>query len=420
MHGPRLRVLLLSALALIPSAVWPQGNPVGPEFRVNTFTPGNQGLASVATDGAANLMVVWTGGGQDGSSYGIFGQRYAGGGSPQGPEFRVNSYTTGSQYRGVVTADSFGRYLVVWESSGQDGSGRGIFAQRYDSVGVPDGPEFRVNTYTTGDQFGPAAAANILGGFLVLWHSNGQDGSGFGVFAQRYTALGVPLGPEFQVNSFTPGNQFYPSAAGDASGGFVVSWSSLGQDGSGYGIFAQRYDSSGSPVGPEFRVNTYTTSSQSVSAAASDPSGNFVIVWASLNQDGSAYGVFGQRFASSGAALGPEFQVSSYTTNTQFIPAVAADGFGNFVVVWQSLGQDGALEGIFGQRFQSSGAPFGPEFRVNSYTTSQQVAPIVAADPSSDFVVVWNSNGQDGQGSGVFGQRFVPIVPVELIGFGVE
>jgi hypothetical protein len=417
----RTCVLFVVAIALVPGAARAQGDPIGPEFRVNAFTTGNQGLASVAADGAANLVVVWTGGSsQDGSSYGIFGQRYAGGGSPQGPEFRVNTYTTNSQYRGVVAADFSGRFLVVWESTAQDGSGRGIFGQRYDGVGVPRGTEFRVNTYTTNDQYGPAVTASLFGGFVVLWHSNGQDGSGFGVFGQRYDASGVPLGPEFRVNSFTPGNQFYPSAGADSSGGFVVSWSSLGQDGSGYGIFGQRYASSGSPLGPEFRVNTYTTASQSVSAAASDASGDFVIVWASQNQDGSAYGIFGQRFASSGAPLGTEFRVSSYTTNTQFIPSVSADSFGNFVVVWQSAGQDGSTDGIFGQRFQSSGAPLGPEFRVNSYTTSQQVAPIVAADPSSDFVVVWNSNGQDGQGSGVFGQRFAPIVPVELMHFRVE
>jgi hypothetical protein len=408
-------------MALVPSAAWPQGNPVGPEFRVNTYVTGNQGLASVAADGTGNFVVVWTGGSsEDGSSYGIFGQRYAASGAPQGPEFRVNTYTTNVQYRGVVAADSSGRFLVVWESATQDGSARGIFGQRYDSSGVLQGPEFPVNTYTTNDQFGPTVTAIPSGGFIVLWHSNGQDGSGFGVFGQRYAGSGAPLGPEFRVNTFTTANQFYPSVGADASGSFVVSWSSLGQDGSGYGIFGQRYDSSGSPLGGEFRINTYTTFSQSVSAVASDASGNFVIVWASSTQDGQAYGIFGQRYASSGSPLGPEFLVNSYTTNTQFIPAVSADSAGNFAVVWQSTGQDGSIDGVFGQRFASSGAPLGPEFRVNSYTTGQQVAPIIAADANGDFVVVWNSNAQDGQGSGVFAQRYNMIVPVELMHFRVE
>src|SRR5438132_1035748 len=293
----RTSAVLVVVASLIPCTAAAQGPPLGPEFRVNSFTTGNQGLASVAADGSANLMVVWTGGGQDGSSYGIFGQRYAGGGSAQGPEFRVNTYTTSSQYRGVVAADFSGGFLVVWESSAQDGSGRGIFGQRYDGAGVPQGAEFPVNTYTTNDQYGPAVAASLFGGFVVLWHSNSQDGSGFGVFGQRYDASGVPLGPEFRVNSFTPGNQFYPSAGADSSGGLVVSWSSLGQDGSGYGIFGQRYASSGAPLGPEFRVNSYTTSQQVAPIVAADSSGDFVVVWNSNGQDGQGSGVFGQRYS---------------------------------------------------------------------------------------------------------------------------
>ena len=418
----RTSLLVLASTVLLPSVASPQGDPVGPEFRVNTYTINNQGLASVAAGGGGDFVVVWTSGpGQDGSSYGIFGQRYAGSGAPQGPEFRVNTYTTNSQYRSFAAADSSGRFVVVWESTGQDGAGRGVFGQRYDSSGAALGPEFRVNTYTTGDQFGAiVAAASPSGSFVVVWHSNGEDGSGFGVFGQRYDASGAPQGSEFRVNTYTTGNQFYPSVATDSSNGFVVSWSSLGQDGSGYGILAQRYDSVGSPIGPELRVNTFTTGSQSVSAVASDPSGNFVVVWASAAQDGQDYGIFGQRFASSGAPLGPEFLVNSYTTDTQFIPAIAADSAGNFVVAWQSDTQDGSSYGTFGQRYAASGAPLGPEFRVNTYTTLQQAVPAVAADGNGAFVVVWQSVGQDGSSIGVFGQRFSQMVPVELMQFRVE
>ena len=101
-------------------------------------------------------------------------------------------------------------------------------------------------------------------------------------------------------------------------------------------------------MGPEFRVNTYTTGSQSVSAAASDSSGDFVIVWASDSQDGLGYGIFGQRFAGSGAPLGPEFRVNTFTTGNQFYPSVGATSSGSFVDSWSSIGQDGAGYGIYG------------------------------------------------------------------------
>ena len=124
--------------------------------------------------------------------------------------------------------------------------------------------------------------------------------------------------------------------ASDSSGNFVVVWESDSQDGSSYGVFGQRYASTGAPLGPEFRVNTYTTGHQGHPAVASDSSGNFVVVWPSYSQDGSSYGVFGQRYASTGAPLGPEFRVNTYTTNSQSCPAVASDASGNFVVVWTS------------------------------------------------------------------------------------
>jgi hypothetical protein len=83
--------------------------------------------------------------------------------------------------------------------------------------------------------------------------------------------------------------------------------------------------------------------------------------------------------------------------------------------------QDGSGSGVFGQRYAASGAPLGPEFRVNTYATASQSFPSVdAADSPGTFVVVWTSAYQDGSGSGVFGQRYAMIVPVELMRFDIE
>jgi hypothetical protein len=410
--------LFLVACMFIPRAAWPQGDPLGPEFRVNTYTTGNQNSPSVAADASGNFVVVWTSSTQDGSGGGIFGQRYASQGNPLGSEFRINAYTPNSQARPSVAADASGNVVVVW-SSYQDGSGYGVFGQRYDNSGTPAGPEFRVNTYTTDDQGYPAVAADSSGNFVVVWMSRIQDGSDWGVYGQRYASSGTPLGPEFRVNTYTTNMQAMPAAATDASGNFVIVWMSSTQDGSDWGSFGQRYASSGTPLGPEFRVNTYTTNLQADPAVAADAAGNFVVVWESAGQDGSYFGVFGQRYASSGTPLGPEFRVNTYTTSYQFVPSVAADASGNFVVVWQSYQTDDPDGGVFGQRYASSGAPLGPEFRVNTYTTFQQPYPSVASDSSGNFVVVWQS-AQDGSNYGVFGQRCGQIFPVELMRFDVE
>ena len=104
--------------------------------------------------------------------------------------------------------------------------------------------------------------------------------------------------------------------------------------------------------------------------------------------------------------LGTEFQVHSYTTGPQAAPSVAAGVDGDFVVVWQSYEQDGSHYGVFGRRFSKAGAPLATEFQVPAYVTSVQSQPRVAAQASGDYVVVWQSFGQDGSSSGIFARRF--------------
>jgi hypothetical protein len=118
--------------------------------------------------------------------------------------------------------------------------------------------------------------------------------------------------------------------------------------------------------------------------------------------------------------------VNTYAANDQLEPSVTADSSGNFVVAWSSHTQDGSSLGIFGQRYTGSGAPLGPEFRVNTYTSGVQRHPSVASDSSGNFVVAWSGYAQESGTvdgvveSGIFGQRYGEIVPVELMGFGVE
>lgn len=79
-------------------------------------------------------------------------------------------------------------------------------------------------------------------GFVITWHS-AQDSSGLGVYAKHYDAMGVAQGPEFQVNTFTTNDQSFPAIAsfGSNGGGIMITWQSSGQDGSGNGVYAKRF-----------------------------------------------------------------------------------------------------------------------------------------------------------------------------------
>jgi hypothetical protein len=407
-------VVLALVLATLPSAASAQPQPAGGEFQVNAYTTDFQRNPAVAFDPAGNFIVVWDSAGQDGNDRGIFGQRYDAAGAPRGGEFQVNTYTTNKQYTPAVALDAVGNFVVVWSSYTQDGSFSGVYGQRYDAAGQPLGGEFRVNSYTTDFQYYSAIAMDGHGRFVVVWHSYGQDGDRAGIFAQRFDAIGQPLGSEFRINSYTTGRQEVFALAMDGQGRFVVVWQSP-QDGDALGIFGRRFDAAGQPLGTEFQVNSYTTGQQGQPAVAMSASGEFVVVWRSASQDGDFYGVFGQRFGTSGAPLGAEFQVNTYTTNDQDRVAVAMDAAGSFVVVWRSNSQDGNDDGIFGQRYDGAGVPRGSEFQVNTYTTNSQRHARVGSDPSGNFLVLWESDGQDGSSVGVFGQRYGGVLPAALI-----
>src|SRR6185369_16430890 len=112
------------------------------------------------------------------------------------------------------------------------------------------------------------------GEFVIAWVSDVQDTGGAGIFAQRFDASGNPLGEELLINSTVGGNQVAPTIAIADSGAFVVAWQSA--DSSGQGIFAQLYDDNGEPAGSEFQVNTTSANDQVSPRVAMDGAGDFV------------------------------------------------------------------------------------------------------------------------------------------------
>ncbi|UVC07315.1 hypothetical protein IHQ71_19145 [Rhizobium sp. TH2] len=383
----------------------------GDETRVNTFTTGAQALSSVIGLADGGWLVAWQSNGQDGDDWGIYQQRFDADGAVAGAEIHVNTHTTGAQRDTNVTALADGGWVVTWTSQGQDGDLGGIYQQRYDASGATDGDETRVNTtYTTGGQSTPSITAlpEPDGGWVVTWSSSGVDGNSDGISQQRYNAEGAAVGTETVVNTYTTSSQDEPSIAALSGGGWVVTWHSSGQDGSGDGIYQQHYDETGAAVGSETRVNTFTTSDQEYSSVTALADGGWVVAWQSSNQDGSSYGIFLQRYDASGVTDGAETQVNTHTSAKQEPASVTALGDGGWLVVWNSSGQDGSSTGVYQQRYDADGEASGGETLVNSYTTGEQYSTSVAALEDGSWVVTWYSAGQDGDGAGVYQRHYAP------------
>ncbi|HEX2464778.1 MAG TPA: hypothetical protein VHR17_09135 [Thermoanaerobaculia bacterium] len=398
------RLALLACLAGPSADARAQVLPLGGEFQVNLHTVAGQGLPSLDVDADGDFVVVWQSYGQDGDYQGVFARRFDSAGVPNGLVFQVNAFTSGWQSNAAVALDSSGDFVVVWLSF-LDGGTTDVFARRFNAAGVPQAAEFRVNTFTDGHQKQPVLDLDADGDFVIAWQSPGQDGSGAGVFARRFNSAGIAQASEFQANSYVTGYQAYPAVGLDPDGDFVVAWGSQ-QDGSSFGVFGRRWSSSGAPQGGEFQINVYTPNHQFISSVDLSASGNFVVTWASNTQDGSDYGIFARRFSSSGTALGGELQVNAFTSSKQSQAVVSMEGDGDFVVTWWSESQDGSATGIFARRFGANGAPKTSELQVNKHTIGDQTSPRVALDGAGDFVVAWQSMNQDGDANGVFARRF--------------
>lgn len=386
------------------------------EFLVNGYTTGDQARPRIASRGLDGFVIVWDDYRQITTRDDVYARRMNVLGDRVGAEFEVNTSTLGEQLESRVAAADTGEFVVIWSDGFQgDGSGYGVLGELYDSDGLPVGANFQVNSYTTGDQYSPDVALDSsTGNFAVVWADHGRDGSGPGVFGRLFDSLGVSVGAEFQANVWTTGSQTAPRVAFDGSGGFVVSWlENGGEDGSGQGVFARRIDDTGAPAGGEFQVNASTLGDQVLEGMAPLAGGGFVVTWRDTSGlDGDGDGVFGRVFDSSGGAIGGEFQVNAYTTGDQRLSAVTAEPNGGFVVVWTGLYQNLDDYGIFGRQFDSAGAPRSAEFLVNSYTTGIQRAPTVAADDRGNFIVAWmDASGLDDDGAGIFARRFFGRAP---------
>jgi hypothetical protein len=331
----------------------------------------------------------------------IHAQRYNAAGQPQGAAVEVAT-DIGTFNLPSIAMDADGGFVVVWN---------GTFARLYDAAGEPQGPAFRVENGGRNS----TVAMDTDGDFVIAWPGN--DGDGWGVFARRYDAEGVPQGTRFRVNSPTTQIQNFPSVAMNADGDFVVTWQTCNDLGPfpdyaslNCDVFARRYDASGAPQGGEFLLNTDTADVHWMPAVAMDADGDFVVAWRTSRWD-EGYGfwpenVFARRFDAAGTPLGAEFRLNADDMFRVGGPAVAMDADGDFVVAWNRWGDTGTDQAdLFARRYDASGQPQGAEFRVHTTNRGYEIWPSVAMDADGDFVVAWEIDGM-ASSDRVIAQRF--------------
>jgi hypothetical protein len=232
----------------------------------------------------------------------------------------------------------------------------------------------------------------------------------------------VAVGDEFVVGEATSSYQAVErtrSVSRATDGSFVVVWQKGVLSGRS-GIFVQRYDAGGNPLGTEFRVSGEEEAMRNLDsdapAVAHTQSGEFVVVWRGTPSS-DPYAAFpqivGRQVDSDGALIGTEFGVSIATPTLSGTPDVASMDDGTFVVVWPGRPNPSQYNGqICGQRMTATGSKIGGEFVANTFTSGDNEDPQVGTRGDGSFVIVWTADGYgavpgpDGAYAGIFGQRF--------------
>jgi hypothetical protein len=224
-------------------------------------------------------------------------RRFTAAGALAGAQIKVSTGLAKGDRPGVCV-DTSGRPVIVWTTVDAfrpfQSNLSGVSLRRLSAKGVPLTPSEGVVAPPAAQSVRPAVSCGNGSTFVVVWHSDVAPAvASSDILGQRFSNQGRPAGAKFVVNTTTAGFQKNPAISHDPSGNFVVAWQS--DLGSKVGIFLRRYTAKGVPTGPELEVvsdvpNAVAPANPAISHLGNK--GNFVVVW----QDGSLGGIHGERF----------------------------------------------------------------------------------------------------------------------------
>ncbi len=370
--------------------------PIG-EFIVNDWSAGTQSLPRVAMHEDGRFVVVWTGAGAEDSA-GIYARHYQANGEPSGPAFLVNTLTTGTQYYPDIDMNSHGDFMITWSDYN---SAKRIYARRYDDSGnALDAEAFPVSrellAYGT-LKLRPQAELFDDGRFVVAWTI---DNSGSLLYWQFFNASAEAETPEQQPLSNTRVNDYDISS--DADKILLAYYTACSGCSSGSG-YLEAYNMQGVSQGTGTLIPGTTTGDGSNARLAMQTGQDSLLVYHRPDNGISSGTAF--QFTSGSTLLGSPQFANTYYINGQFNPDVAYHADLSYTITWQGQGPEDSM-GIYAQRFNALKEPQGSNFLVNTYTSGDQLYPAIARDGQGNFIIVWQGGTGQGTGYEIIAKRF--------------
>jgi hypothetical protein len=326
----------------------------------------NQYLPAIDMNSSGNTVVVWL---DNRNPWGTYFQRLDANGNILG-----SNTTIGRGYSHDIAVCEDSSFIIAYSIYNS------TCYQRFNPSGDSINPTTIISdtTYNVRDlvSIGIDADNNAV----VTWVDSRSDNKD--IYAQLIDSLGDTIGGNFRVNDDAgTETQDLPHVSRSPSGKALIVW--LDERDGISDIYGQIYNSDGSPVGSNFKIDIDESANQYFNEVQYLPDGNFIVVWEDIR---SPAGIYAQIVDSTGTLIDTNFKVSDADAYG-FNPEVSAAPSGNFIITWQSNTRD-----IYAQKYNSDYSRNGANFRVNNGTEGEnptQQQPCVAANESV-IIFAWS------------------------------
>lgn len=370
--------------------------------------PANSQLfPSVAMSASGWFIITWADGRRPGC-FDIYARIFNSTGVPQGPDFKVNDSSLPDDFhpRSATVINSEEIIIVTWEDYRDEPWGAQIWMQKFDSLGNRIGENQRVDTF--GACVEPTVAVSNTGKVVIAWRSHSIS-----AWARLLDKNGVPLGPEFKVSDdlgATYGGDPTVQWLGDDR--FLVAWSTSRNNNNQNAIYGQLYDSSAIPIGTNFQMSDSGIDAHYPSLSL-DSSGTLYLAWNAFFD-----GAYLKRFDSNVSPIGAAVKASESNMSTQPYPvAVAQSGNHGVALFWYGFTLSGPLRykhHQYMQRFDPTGQFNGGNIIVSEVSQNGGMSFVdVASDLAGKFVACWSDGRNDlylpNANFDIFAQMFSPL-----------
>ncbi|NOX88941.1 MAG: T9SS type A sorting domain-containing protein [Calditrichaeota bacterium] len=297
-------------------------------------------------------------------------------------DFIVNNF--GGEYGSVqmfpdIAVNELGYYAVTWIDM-RNGC-KEIFAQFFNNKDQKIGGNILVSKKPNNWNSFPAIAASPKGEFIITWAQKYDV-----ILAQRVTQNGKKIGDNFTINTRSGNNILNPSIAVNENGDFIIAWYN---DYTGrYNLYARVFDADGNPYGDEITIidepDSRLSSIGGEKRVAADGKGNFAVVWSSYLNGKSR--IFLQLIDSHGNKAGNSIMISDPDDSySHYSPTIAATDEGYFMIIWSSSG-----DSLMGRIYNSDGYFVTDQFAVTPEKIPSYASYTISSDNDQVFLVFWS------------------------------